>query len=121
MAKILLIEDDNSLATLYKTAIEVEGHKVDVVNDGEEGLTKATGAKYDLIILDIVLPNMSGLDILAKIMADESTKEAKVVMLTNYGQQENVKKAYDLGAIDILLKYRMTPSEAARKVNELVS
>ena len=121
MAKILLIEDDNSMATLYKTAIEVEGYDVDIANDGQDGLAKFTSNKYDLIILDIVLPNMSGLDILKKIMAGPDAKKSKVVMLTNYGQQENIKKAYDLGAIDVLLKYRMTPTEAANKVKELVS
>jgi CheY-like chemotaxis protein len=120
MAKILLIEDDNSMALLYKTAIEVEGHSVEIANDGQDGLARATDSKFDLIILDIVLPNMSGLDILGKIMTHPSAKDSKVVMLTNYGQQENIKKAYDLGAVDVLLKYRMTPTEAANKVKELV-
>lgn len=120
MAKILLVEDDNSLAQLYKAAIEVDGHTVDVANDGQEGINKATNEDYDLIILDIVLPNISGLEILKTIKENEKTKDAQVVMLTNYGQQENVKRAYDLGAADVLLKYRMTPTEAASKVNQLV-
>jgi DNA-binding response OmpR family regulator len=120
MAKILLIEDDNSIATLYKTAIEVEGHTVDVESDGQNGLNKALTSKYDLVILDIVLPNISGLDILKNIKENESTKDTKVVMLTNYGQQENVKRAYDAGALDVFLKYRMTPSETSSKVNELI-
>lgn len=121
MAKILLVEDDNSLAQLYKAAIEIDGHTVVVSNDGQNGVNKATKEKYDLIILDIVLPNMSGLDILKIIKENEKTKDTQVVMLTNYGQQENVKRAYDLGAADVFLKYRMTPTEAANKVNQLVS
>lgn len=120
MAKILLVEDDNSLAQLYKAAIEVDGHTVEVVNDGQNGVSKATNEKYDLIILDIVLPNISGFDILKKIKEHEKAKKTQVVMLTNYGQQENVKRAYDLGAVDVFLKYRLTPTEAANKVNQLV-
>lgn len=121
MAKVLLIEDDNSLATLYKTAIEVEGHTVDIANDGQEGLSKAMTGNYNLILLDIVLPNVSGLEILQKLKESEKTKTVKVAMLTNYGQQENIKRAYDLGAVEVFLKYRMTPSEAANKVGELTS
>jgi len=120
MAKILLVEDDVSLAQLYKTALEVDNHEVIVAGDGQDGIAKLTSDKYDLAILDIVLPNTSGLDILKKIRETESIKGMKVIMLTNYGQQENVKDAYDAGADDVFLKYRVTPTEAAEKVRSLV-
>jgi len=118
MANILLVEDDKSLSQLYKTSIELEGYKVDVANEGQKGMEKALSEEYDLIILDIILPNLSGFDILTKLKSDESSKKTRVIMLTNYGQQENVKKAYDLGADDVFLKYRMTPTEAARKIKQ---
>lgn len=120
MAKILLIEDDYSLSQLYKTAIEVNSHDVEVADDGQEGLTKATAGDYDLIILDIVLPSISGFDILTQIKDTDGAKNIPIIMLTNYGQQDNVKKAYDLGADDVFLKYRITPTEAATKVNQLL-
>jgi len=120
MAKILLVEDDASLAQLYKTALEIDNHEVVVAGDGQDGIAKLTAGKFDLALLDIVLPNTSGLDILKKIRETETIKGMKVVMLTNYGQQENVKDAYDAGADDVFLKYRVTPTEAAEKVRGLV-
>ena len=120
MAKILLVEDDTSLSQLYKTALEVESNEVIVSADGQDGITKLTSEKYDLAILDIVLPNISGLDILKKIRETESIKSMKVIMLTNYGQQENVKEAFDAGADDVFLKYRVTPTEATEKIRVLL-
>lgn len=120
MAKILLVEDDSSLAQLYKTALEVDNHEVIVSIDGQDGIAKLTSDKFDLAILDIVLPNTSGLDILKKIRETESIKSMKVIMLTNYGQQENVKEAFDAGADDVFLKYRVTPTEATEKVRALI-
>ncbi|MDP3982448.1 MAG: response regulator [bacterium] len=120
MAKILLVEDDTSLSQLYKTSLEVDNNEVIVSADGQDGLAKLTSEKYDLAILDIVLPNTSGLDILKKIRETESIKSMKVIMLTNYGQQENVKEAYDAGADDVFLKYRVTPTEATEKIRALL-
>lgn len=118
MAKrILIIEDDISLYNLYETALKIKNYEVSNVPHGLAALTKIKGFKPDLILLDIMLPGRNGLEILEDIKKDDAIKDTKVVMLTNFGNEANVSKALDLGALDCIMKYNIVPTELPEKVD----
>ncbi len=121
MAKVLLVDDDASLRQLYKVELANRGHQVLEAGDGEEGLTMALSDKPNLILLDIMMPKLDGVATLGKLKEDLATKDVPVVMLTNFGQENLVKQAFGLGAVDYLLKYKVTPAEMADKVGQLLS
>ncbi len=120
MAKILIVEDDSSLADLYQTEIETRGHQVILAKNGVDGLTQAQEKQPSLILLDIMLPKMNGLDVLSSLKAQEITKKIPVLMLTNFGDDENVNKALAGGAEEFILKYKIVPSEVVDKIESVL-
>jgi len=117
---ILIVEDDVFLADLYKTKFVMEGFKVAVAYDGEKGLEMALKNLPDIILLDLVLPKMSGFDILKEIRSNGQTKEIPVILLTNLSQKADVEKGLKLGADDYLIKAHFMPSEVVDKIKKLV-
>ena len=117
---ILLVEDDTFLAGMYVTKLELEGFRVVLASDGEQAVTMAKKEIPQLILLDIVLPKKSGFDVLKEVKADSTTTDVPVILLTNLGQKEDVKKGLQLGAIDYLIKAHFMPSEVVSKVKRLV-
>lgn len=102
--KVLLIEDDKFLIKLYSDKLIREGFDVSMAVSGEEGLGKVTALKPDLVLLDVILPQKNGFDILSEIKLNPDTKHIPVVMLTNLGQDSDIKTGLDLGASDYLVK-----------------
>ncbi|MEK7643546.1 MAG: response regulator [Patescibacteria group bacterium] len=102
--KILLIEDDKFLIKLYSDKLTREGFEVSMAITGEEGLSKVKSEKPELILLDVILPQKNGFDILSALKLDSTTKSIPVVMLTNLGQESDVKTGLELGAVDYLVK-----------------
>ena len=119
--KILLVEDDAFLAGMYVTKLELEGFTVALASDGEKGLKTALVELPDIILLDIILPKMSGFDVLKNLKADIKTKPIPVILLTNLGQRDDVQKGLDLGAVDYLIKAHFMPSEVVEKIKKLVN
>ncbi|KKS22641.1 MAG: Two-component transcriptional regulator [candidate division WWE3 bacterium GW2011_GWA1_41_8] len=115
--KILIVEDDEAFFNLCATALKLKGYNVVHVADGSQALEVIANEKPDLILLDIVLPGMSGLDILQNIKETEELKGNRVIMLTNFGTDANVNRAMELGAEDYIMKYNVVPSELANKVS----
>src|SRR3990167_9236087 len=103
-AKILSIEDDKDLAEIYSKKLEGSGFSVSVVNDGQNGLIKTRSWKPDLILLDLMLPQMHGFDVLAKLKESAKTKKIPVIILTNLNHILDEKKGYELGVSDYLIK-----------------
>jgi len=116
IARILLVEDDFFLADIYQTKLSVENYDVLVGQDGLEGLTLAQEHIPDLILLDIMLPKMDGLEVLKKLKGDKRTKDIPVILLSNLGQEFVVKGGMNLGAVDYLLKSDLTPREVIEKI-----
>ncbi|HLB51765.1 hypothetical protein A3F07_01050 [candidate division WWE3 bacterium RIFCSPHIGHO2_12_FULL_38_15] len=118
--KVLIIEDDIALYNMYSTELSLRGYEVLNVSDGSKAFDEVKKEKPDLILLDVMLPQRNGLDILGDIKSSEDTKDIRVVMLTNYGTDENISKAVELGAEDYILKYNIVPSELSSKVNAIL-
>ena len=114
--KILLIEDDFFLADIYQTKLSIEDFNVFVATDGAEGLSMAQENNPDLILLDIMLPKMDGLEVLKRLKASDKTASIPVILLSNLGQEYVVKGGLGLGAVDYLLKSDLTPREVIEKI-----
>jgi len=120
MKQILLIEDDPFLIDIYVTKLGESGFSVEVANDGELALRKLEEKKPDLVILDIVLPQIDGWEVLRKIKSNPGLKDLKVIILSNLSQKEEVEKGIDLGSIKYLIKAHYTPSEVVAEIKQLL-
>ena len=114
--KILFVEDDEGFYNIFSVPLKMKGYDVIHVIDGSLAVEKIITEKPDLVLLDIVLPGTSGLDVLKELRDREDTKSAVVIMLTNFGSDENVSKAMEYGADDYLMKYNIVPSELPDKI-----
>ncbi len=116
--KVFLIDDDEDLVNIFISALNKDGFETAYALTGEDGLSKVKTEKPDLILLDQVLTDMSGNDILKTLKSDEATKNIPVILLSNFSQEELVKGAIDEGAIDYLFKYQVEPKDVVVKVKE---
>jgi DNA-binding response OmpR family regulator len=116
MKKILIIEDDNFIADLYERELTNDGFEVAVAVDGLQGEVKAKEINPDLILLDIMLPHRNGLELLKALKENPVTQGLKVLVLSNLGQEEAIKKALDLGAEGYLIKSSYTPKEVLNEI-----
>ncbi len=120
MAKVLIIEDDALVSRMYQKTLTFEGFEVEVASDGREGVAKAKAVKPDLILCDIMMPNVNGLEALVRLKADEDLKNIPVVMLTNLAGTEDAKTAIAKGALTYLVKSEYRPKEIADKVTQIL-
>jgi len=120
--RILVIEDDQFLRELYDELLREEGYEVDLAGDGEEGLAKVSKGGYDLVLLDIMLPKMDGLEILRQLRDKPPEKpNGPVVLLTNLGQDSIIKEGFNLGAAGYLIKSAMNPDQVLSEVKVFLS
>jgi DNA-binding response OmpR family regulator len=119
-ASILIVEDDPFLSSIIATYLEQEGYKVSVSTDGERSLALLEKEIPDLILLDIVMPGVSGFDVLKALKADERYKNISVIMFSNLGQEHEVEESKTLGADYFLIKANFTPQEVLLKIKELL-
>ena len=115
---ILLIEDDSLLIKMYKAKFIAEGFEVIVAEEGESGLKMALENPVNFVILDVMMPKLSGLEVLEKLRQDPKGKIIPVVVLSNLDQEEKSKKALQLGAKEFLVKANFTPSQIVEKVRK---
>jgi CheY-like chemotaxis protein len=111
MAKILLIEDDPLIHRLYQKAFSLEGFGVEIAEDGNTGLEKVQGYKPDIILLDMMMPNMNGLEVLSKLKADAATSSIPVIVLTNIADMNVDNLATSKGAVQYIIKSQTEPAE----------
>lgn len=116
--KILIIEDDKILADMYAVKFQKEGYTVLETQSGLEGLNMAKTEIPDIILLDIILPEIDGFSILIEIKKISELDNVPIILLTNLGQQGDIKKGKELGATDYLTKSNTTPSEVIEKVKK---
>lgn len=119
--KILLIEDDSFISQMYDIKFKQTNYDFLLARDGEEGLQIMKSVKPDIVLLDIILPEMDGFTVLEEIKKDPALASIPILLLTNLGQQENIQKGLSLGAKDYIVKAHSTPQEVVEKVKAYLS
>ena len=117
---ILVIEDDPVLSVMYKTKLEAEGYTIISASNGVEGLASAKAEKPDLILLDIIIPQLDGFSVLEELKEDVKTKKTPVILLTNLGTDEDKEKGQKLGAVDYLVKANYTPEQISSEIKKFL-
>ena len=122
MKHILIIEDDFFFAKLIGEALREGGFSFSLAKNGKEGLKKFREEKHDLILLDIVMPEMNGFEVLKKIREDtgQKLKRTPVIFLTNLGQREEIEKGLKLGANDYIIKSRFSSEEVMNRIKKIL-
>lgn len=118
---ILIVEDDPVLLKMYSEKFGFEGYRVVNAKDGEEALDRAVSDPVDMILLDIMLPKMSGTDFLQRLRQNAKVKDTPVVALTNLAEDEEKQKALKLGVKEYLVKAMQTPEQVVETVKKYLS
>ena len=118
MPKIAIIEDDQAISQMYRFKFEAEGYTVETAGNGKLGLELAEKMQPDIILLDLMMPEMNGDEMLEKLRAADWGKGIKVIILTNMGEQEIPATVKDLGVSGVILKANMTPRQVAELVQK---
>lgn len=114
--KILLVEDDTALAGVYRSRLELEGFEVNEVNNGEDALSTAIDFKPDLILLDAMMPKISGFDVLDILRNTAETANIRIIMLTALSQPKDKERAEALGVDDYLVKSQVVIGDVVERV-----
>jgi len=121
MAKIMIVEDDPTLRDIYTTRFGAEGYDVVSASDGELALSTAVKERPDLILLDIMMPKISGFDVLDILRATPETKDTKIIVMSALSQTADIEKGKNLGANAYLVKSQVTLSEVVEKVKAVLN
>lgn len=120
LKKILIIEDDKFLRTLASGKLKREGFEVFEAVDGKEGMNSAKTNTPDLILLDIILPEIDGFEILRRLKTDEKLREIPVILLSNLGQESDIRRGLSLGAEDYIVKAHHTLDEIIARIKKVL-
>jgi len=115
-AKIAIVEDDQAISQMYRIKFEAEGYEVETAENGKLGLELIQKMRPNIVLLDLMMPVMTGGEVLAKLRKSDWGKDIKVVILTNMGEQEIPEDVKKLGVSAVILKADMTPRQVAELV-----
>lgn len=118
---VLVVEDDKFLSGLMVKKLQQEEWKVLLAGDGEKALQMVIGEKPDIVLLDIVLPGIDGFEVLNRLKNNPATKNIPVILLSNLGQESDIKRGHDLGAVEFMTKANFTLNEIVQKVYQVAS
>ncbi len=121
MKKIAVVEDDKFLRKVYESKLPKEGFLVVSAGDGKSGLELIRKEKPDLVLLDLIMPIMTGFEVLESLKADTKSKMPKVVVLSNLGQDEDIARSKELGASDFLIKSNLSIKEIVEKIKQYLA
>lgn len=118
MAKIAIIEDDQAISQMYRIKFEAEGYEVETADNGKAGLDLIEKFRPDIILLDLMMPEMNGDEMLVELRQTEFGKDVKVIILTNMGEQEAPDRLRALNVLTFIVKADMTPRQVAELVKK---
>lgn len=120
MMKLLLIDDDSFLRDMYATKFNASGYEVEVADGAVAGLRKIEkNQDFDIVLLDMIMPGMTGVELIEEINKRFPSLKAKLIVLSNQGQPEDVEKAMNAGAVGYIIKAESVPSDVVKKVETL--
>jgi len=116
----LIVEDDPFIADVYVLKLESEGYNVETAEDGLKGLEALKKKRFDVVLLDILMPNMDGFKVLEQIKKNPSMSQVPVIILTNLSQKKDIQKGIELGASDYIIKTKFTPTEVVKTISKVL-
>lgn len=119
--KILIIEDDRYISKMYQLKLSLEGYDVQVADNGRIGVDKVKEFMPDIILLDILMPELDGFEVLKIIKEDSATKGIPTLIMSNLGQEDHIEKGMKMGAIGYIVKSQFTPSKVVEKIKEVLT
>lgn len=117
---VVIVEDEKMLADMYATKFTMDGFTTEKANDGQAGLDLVKKVKPDIVLLDVIMPKLDGFAVLKALRAEPDFQTTPILLLTNLGQDEDVKKGKELGATDYFVKANHTPAEVVVKVKQIL-
>lgn len=121
LKKILLVEDEDSIRDLYARQIKKAGFDIKAVGNGQDGLKALEDDTFDLLLLDIMLPGINGLQVLREFKKNHPESKMKVFLLTNLGQEEIIKEGFSMGALAYLIKSSYTPDQIVEEMKNALA
>ena len=121
LGKVMLVEDDPTMVKMYSTKLGLEGFAVEIACDGEEGLKKIKELLPDLVVLDLMIPKMGGMEVLEQLRADPKTKSLPVIVLSNLSQEQDIQRSHQLGVSEFLIKANFTPGQVVEKIKSILN
>ena len=118
--KVAIIEDDLAIVQMYKAKFERTGYDVAIASDGEQGLALIADFHPDIILLDLMMPNVTGFEVLTKLRKEPHGDKYKVIVLTNMGDSETAAKIQKLNAEDYIVKAELTPTQVEERVRKVL-
>ncbi len=119
--KILLVDDDAFLRDMYAMKFGELGHTIDAADTGESAIAKLTGGTYDVILMDMIMPGMNGIELLKQIKSAKIGGAPACIMLSNQSEEADIRASLDAGASGYIVKAKLIPSEVVAEVLRIVS
>ncbi len=120
-AKILIIEDDRYISKMYQLKLSLDGFDVQVADNGRIGVDKVREFKPDIILTDILMPEMDGFEVIKMVKSEPETKDIPILIMSNLGQEDHIQKGLELGAMGYIVKSQYTPSKVVEKIKEILA
>lgn len=117
--KVLMIDDDQMLIDVWSMVLKKEGYEVVTASTGKEGIELATSEHPDFILLDQIMPDMKGNDVLDQLKENPNTQNIQIAIASNYSENDLMQEAIQKGAIDYILKYQIDPQDLVSKIKNL--
>jgi DNA-binding response OmpR family regulator len=121
VAKILIIEDDRYISKMYQLKLSLDGFDVQVADNGRIGVEKVKEFKPDIILTDILMPELDGFEVIKAVKAEEESKSTPILIMSNLGQEDHIQKGLELGALGYIVKSQYTPSKVVDKIKEVLA
>lgn len=118
--KILIVEDDMYINKMYQLKLNLEGYQVEIAENGRVGVDKTKSFKPDIILLDILMPEMDGFEVLKTVKGDKASKSIPILIMSNLGQEDHIQKGKELGAVGYIVKTQYTPAKVVETIKEVL-
>jgi len=118
--KILIIEDDRYISKMYQLKLSLEGYQVEVAENGKQGVDKVKEFMPNIILCDILMPELDGFEVIKIVKSDEKTKKIPILIMSNLGQEDHIQKGMSLGAVGYIVKSQYTPSKVVETIKQVL-
>jgi len=120
-AKILIVEDDRYISKMYQLKLSLDGFEVQVAENGRLGIEKVKEFRPDIVLTDILMPEMDGFEVIKAIKADTELSATPILIMSNLGQEDHIQRGLGLGALGYIVKSQYTPSKVVDKIKEVLA